>query len=552
MTLKLSSLLTRYRVTLISLTAIAAGLILMLVSGFFTGRYNTDDVAQQTLLQNININDGEVVKATASGYAIKFPFYMLMNWLLPNTDFTILITNAFLLLSGVLITFGVFVFLRTAGNIQFRHMVLLPLFLAVVMLHGAAGAAHNPNYRNIEIGLSFLISAASLLFLYRKETFLVVRKLNKFALAVLVIAIAIALGFFWFSDPMFLYYTGIPIGIAAVAQFVYFHRNEQERILGLVALLTLGLSYAFYKLWVIVFAEIFEWSVRPTLGGLISIGDLPHTLWLSLNAFLALTSGGLDVFKVESLPNMLIAVLGTVIVVGGLVVSACLFINELRMKKKASNILILFFSAIPFVMIGIFIVSGTVVDNASMRYLLLVPFTVVFNTALFLNHLQSRGNALQKVTIVISSALVLTLAGQAVGDIVNKPTLRWNDSVDRKVLTLLKQENLQKGYAASGVAHYYNFSSDNTLNIVPTACSPKRLGIFYLLMDDASLKEPASRSFYLSYPEAISNKCTSDDIIYFIGEPNRTVQGPKGIQILIYNHDIRDDIFKAANVQQNP
>jgi hypothetical protein len=517
-----------------SLVVLAAGL--MLARSYYTGLYNTDDVAQQTLLQQTVLGDGKVVKATASGYPLKFPFYVLVNNMLPNTDNTVFATNFTVVILGIGITLLTFVWLHKF--VAFYKPALLAAFMVAVLGHMLAGTGANPNYRNIEIGLSFFIMATSLVYLRSGFSLLVWQRV------LLGTSAPLLLSFFWFSDPMFLYYSGVPLLLAAITQLTLHRKNKAIARRGAVLAGVLAASYLIYKyVWIYVFKEFFEWSVNPTLGGLIRLEDIAPTLTTASVAFMSLSSGGIDISNV-ALTNLNVLeiarlTLGPLFMLGGLAASVWVLFDELRSKATA-NIIVLFFSLLPSVMIGIFLVSGTVVDAGSMRYLLLVPFVLALNYAVFAQRTSipyARG-ALIALATLLSSLYVAT----GVLDLAHRPQQRHNDAIDTKVLQLIEATGLKKGYAPSGVSHYFNFRSTNSLNIVSTYCNPDKIGLFYVLIDEAKIQEPTEKSFYLQYPGAMSNRCQTDDVIDHIGEPSEIIHAPADVDILIYDYDLRSDL----------
>jgi hypothetical protein len=521
-----------------AITVVLASILVMTVKAYFTMSYSTDDVAQQVLLQEATLGDGKDVIATASGYALKYPYYMAISHVLPNTTLTVYITNLLLLTIGLLLALFSYIHLRRYA--AYSLPLLIVLFIAFTVMHLSGGAAINPNYRNIEIGLSFLAITATLVYLKQG----LVRKIARPVLVLAGMLSAALLGIFWFSDPMFIYYTGLPIGLAAILQGAWFYTNKQQRYRALAVLLVLAASYAVYKGLIPFFDIYLEWRVRPTLGGLIGISELLPTLQKAWSAYVALGTGtNLSTLEVMSF-GFLRAVAGVSLVTLGVLSSGWLLLHELCTSKRKANIIVLFFAALPFVMLGIFVMSGTIVDDSSKRYLLLLPFTTALTMAIAVHRLQ--GTLAKTFTYLASSLSVLVCSIgiiTACNAIVSKPATLPNHA-DKQVASLLQQENLAKGYAPSGMSLYYSFITDNDVTVVSTFCNPQNMGILYLLLDQASVDKPAKKTFFLHYPGAISYRCSMEQVVGRLGEPERIVDGPKGIKILIYDRDIGTDIHK--------
>jgi hypothetical protein len=526
---------------------IIAGIVVLFISivtmtgrAYFTLSYSTDDVAQQVLLQETDLGDGKDVIATAAGYALKFPFYIALNHLLPNTNLTIYLTNLFLLVAGMLLTLVTFLYLRR--HLKYSLPVLLILFTTFTIIHISGGAAVNPNYRNIEIGLSFLVVGVALLHLRHG----IAKKIAKPVLILGGAFTSVLLGFFWFSDPMFIYYTGLPLGLAALIQYAWLYQNKEQRYRALTVLVVLAASYLAYKGFIPIFDVYFEWRVRPTLGNLIGISELLPTLKKGWSAYVALGAGGdISAFGIVSF-SFVRAMAGVLLVSIGIACSGWLFVRELRARRREADIIVLFFAALPFIMLGIFVMSGTIVDSSSMRYLMLLPFTIALTTAITVYYLRAKilTYALIGLATICFSMGMMT----AFGTFLSRPAPMPNQ-VDQDVLQLLKQEGLKKGYAPSGMSLYYNFISDNSINVVSTYCNPQNMGILYLLIDQASIHKTAGRTFFLHYPGTISYRCKVSDVVSKIGKPSRIVDGPGEIKILIYNYDIVGDLRKQKTVK---
>jgi hypothetical protein len=503
--------------------------ISLVIQAHIYSPYSTDDVAQQVLLAETDLNDGRAVKATASGYAIKFPYYIFLNHILPNTNLSIFITNTTLIAAGIILTFLAFYWLRR--YVAFSVITFVVLMAAMLTLQSSS---INPNYRNIEVGISFLIVAATVAFLYKGF----LQKKNMVIKSAVALLSAVGLGFFWFGDPMFLYFTGVPLLLLTIAD-LFINRNHKKRpyiVLGIM-----GASYLFYKLWAVVFAALFEWEVRSTIGGLISFNELVPTLKIGWDALILLGIAKTELLMERAqlpLLDTLRIALGIVFVVGGLAASALLFIVELVRNKAKANLIVLFFSALPFIMLGIFIVSGTIVDVGAVRYLLLLPIILAFNVAVLVkNHPTGKIIAMILATVLV--ALVVTLACFSV---IRKPDSVEPNRVDRDIAAILQAENLTKGYAPSGMSLYFNYISNHTLNTVSIYCTPDKMGIYFVLLDEAKVVQPADRTFYIHYPNAISNRCDRLDVVSRIGEPDYIINAEAGIEIMVYNRDIKNDI----------
>lgn len=521
---------------IITILSVLISIAAMSLFGYYQTGYNTDDVAQQTLVQQTVIGDKQPVVATASGYVLKLPYYHAINTLLPNSDKTVFITNFLLLAAGLLLTYTAFLLLYKKKILTFNIVALSAIFILTSILHLSSGASSNPNYRNIEIGMHFVIVAMALIYLVTGRSINIKKPKNLITPAL----ISIALGFFWFSDPMFIYFTGLPLLLLAVYAFFVSNGKDQKQKYILFSAV-LALSYIIYKLWIVVFASVFEWSVRPTLGGLIGINEIIPTIQNSWYAILAAASGGIDVSKPSPLTFLeyIRVIFGFLYITIATILSANLVLDQLKQKQK--NISHLYIGSFPFIVFGIFFVSGTVVDAGSMRYLLLIPFTFVL--ALILSYNKAR---IFVTTAVISLAiLVVGIVSHNLLGVSSNITKRANSkTTESKVLAILAEEGVKKGYAASGVAHYYNYKSNTSLNILPTFCNKKKIGIFYTLIDKGQLVKKSSKSFYLQYPGAISNKCQQEDIERYLKNPYKKIEGPNGITIYLYDRDLRYDFLK--------
>ena len=108
-----------------------------------------------------------------------------------------------------------------------------------------------------------------------------------------------------------------------------------------------------------------------------------------------------------------------------------------------------------------------------------------------------------------------------------------------KVLNVLKDKGLKKGYAEYWDAGILTFFSNNRAVVLPVACSDSGIVLRRWLMDEALIDVETDRSFILyRKPPVRGSGCKIEDKLAKLGSPVEIIDIGSGYNISIYDRDL--------------
>lgn len=483
-----------------------------LLAAHFTRRYNSDDVALQTVLAQWGRGYHHVATVGADNFILRAPLYLLLGQLTHNGRavlfLTVLILNAvgFWLFVVSLRYFAV----RLGGT---KELLVLPLIWLASLGAFFSNILMNPNLRNVEIGMTF-----ALLMLVAKyaDGELPVRPAR-------LVLYLVALGLFIYNDPFFLYMVVVPLLL--LLGTLLLRDGSTPRVARLVAFLVAGVVA--FKVIDLV-ARVFGFEAA---GGDVAFISLTQ-VWPHLEL---LIQGTLTIFRADFFSKRLIGFASVHALLGLAVVLAVVAFPFLTWRGKEHGVpWRWFFGLIPAFTAAVFVFSNQTVDLGSSRFLVLVPFLAVLLVALILQGANPRVRRLGGAILLLAAVTNLSSSARSF----SRPPAGPN-SANYVTIDAARMSGLSKGYAEYWSSNINTYLSGDRIDFIQVECAaPPRLSPFAWLTDDAILRKPASRSFYLYDAANFGGACNRDDVIRQFGLPAEVRPINATRELLVYDYDL--------------
>ncbi len=184
-----------------------------------------------------------------------------------------------------------------------------------------------------------------------------------------------------------------------------------------------------------------------------------------------------------------------------------------------------------------FIVASKVVDVASERYLIMLPFYGALIFAVVTPGLLAP-RPRNVLTAIFLLGITLNVASTA------PIYLNRGDSPNadnQNIARIAQAHHLTRGYASYWDASINQFYADNKILFIQAGCS-RTSGVkpYRLLLNEQVLTRQAASSFYLFDPTA--TRCTETDLARYFGQPRSSVDVGGGKRLLVYGYDISTKI----------
>jgi hypothetical protein len=530
--------------------------------------YNSDDVAEQTILQYWRTYGIKDTWLPPDPWIFKFPIYALIDKIFPeHSRRTILIGS---LAMNTLLVFFVSAFIAFLVKLQRREkntqlsvsrkllIAVLPAYMMSLSM-GFVISLRIPNTRNLEIGLMLVVLTYVIWLLYdqhrRPDYF------NKKALALLV-PVSVFAGLLYYSDPYFLVYGNITIAtilffkILSLKDFKMMKSYVLSRSFGiyvaLVAASTAG--YFFFKS---VFAHIglHVYKIPLEIPGLSNLGKrlLGGFKGLSLLFNVDISSFGLNFSTAVGFINAGVAV--------SLVILVCRTLRVRGDDRSLKQILLRSLSLqIPIIFL-LYTLTQESTGVSTVRYLVLLPIFLLASVSLSLT-VNRRINA-SLVNIVFVSVILAIVVNvinlkinekQTIKHFVNysninkgtNPYAKQND-VERLLIEALDQRELVKGYSSYWNAIISTYLTNGKVEILPILCSSKNtVEPFYWVVQDKPFIQHSEKSFVVFDNRYMgSESCGFNRLGAFSEEFNVS----PGVMVRVYPFDIATKFERRENFQ---
>ncbi|GLY27060.1 hypothetical protein Kisp02_04250 [Kineosporia sp. NBRC 101731] len=479
--------------------------------------YTSDSTAQQSIVRTwLDVGHG-VTHLPADTWLFKFPLYLVIEQLAldPTTK---------LLIAVLVLTAATFALLGAGAMLlapRARWYELAGPLLFLAAMNGGIGSNRNlSNYRNIELGLCFLLLALAARYLDGRGS---LRKQCRWAGPV-----TLGLTLFWFDDPYFQVLMAAPLMVLALAWFLL--RTRNPRLLALAGCLLVSF----------LLLPLLQWGV-----GVFGL-EIDHTQQLSPT--LASVSSGLRQFAYDTAtqagverwrgaPALLIAadvltVLVLALLVAGSVIGAVWFWRSRELVPFAVAV------NWPLAFLGTLVQEGH-----PSRYLILAPYGLVVTAVILLPRLRERAPARvglprSLVVVLSATALVTTAWGAASALEVNR---RPSNALiaQSQLMDEVATTGVLKGFAPYWYGNVTSYLTGGGRTVYELKCTHGEMKTRSWVSDTARLTRPAQRSFLIWVPDYYEpHGCTEAAWNAVLGEPAQVSTLDDGVQVRVYDYDI--------------
>lgn len=527
----------------VAIAAIFAIFTLGIVAAHRTHNYTSDDVAQQNVLLNSGKYGHQEAWIGVDNFVIKLPFYQLVNSTLGQSRTALLVTIVFfntVAFIGLIATFWI-IWRGKLREMVKNKKLLIPVMLGLTGFLWVASLGNdlavsfvNPNVRNAEVGICIFLAVLALYWAQRKTA-----PLWGTALISLVTGVLI------YSDPYFLYTLFIPL--AAVPLYYYFFDKKNVGSINVLRLyILIAASFAVYKL-ADLFTGALGFNVYHPDVMFANITTIGSNIQNVISSFLYIFNGNFfgRVANGESLIIAMNAALAIVFV--------SLTIVYLIRRRFTSPYAVLFGITV-IATIALYGISTNSDSMYTVRYLVLVPYAVLFLIPFVLQNVENTRLKAAFVGIMLLASVGNALATvQMARTKLDLPSDQLGNTQNYQVLGALDTRGLEKGYGDYWDGNIHTYLSSGKHMTIPVVCNgEKRLQIYYWLMDAAWLNKTADRT-YLIYDNAkdIFTRCSKEAIAEQFGEPKEVMRIDAQRELMVFDYDIYERMPQRTTTE-NP
>ncbi|GAB6899822.1 hypothetical protein [Kineosporia succinea] len=472
--------------------------------------YTSDSTAQQSIVRTwLDVGHG-VTHLPADTWLFKFPLYLVIEQfgLAPTTR---------LLIAVLVLTAATFTLLGAGAMLlapRARWYELAGPLLFLAALNGGIGSNRNlTNYRNIELGLCFLLLALAARYVAGRGTPSIVKAL----------AVTAGLTLFWFDDPYFEVLAGAPLMLLAVIWYLLRERNP--RLLHLTGCLLASF----------VLLPLLQWAV-----GVFGL-TIDHTKQLS-PSLSAATSGlgqllndtaiqfGVERWR-EASPLVLTANVLTLLVMTSLLAASLAGAVRFWRRRELVPFTVAVSWPLPFL--------GTLVqDDHPSRYLILAPYGLAVTAVMLLPVLRERGLGRPAVAALGAAALATGLSGVTTAiDASTRPSSALQ--TQNEMLDAVRATGVAKGFAPYWYGNVTSYLTGGERTVYELECIDGVIQTRSWVSDTARLTRPADTTFFIWVPDYYSSHgCTTAARDDLLGDASTVRTLSDGVEIRVYDYDL--------------
>ena len=462
--------------------------------------YTSDSTAQESIVRTWLDAGHGLTFVPRDCWALKVPLYLLVEQL-PMPALDRLLTIVLVVNVITYLVLGRAVWKLAAGTTAGArwYEVCVPLLWLVSIGGGLSTNRMTPNYRNVELGLGFLMLALIAAYLGElgdrtasSATSVWARTIpRKLTLGLLS---ALLIGVLGFDDPYVTLLVAAPMMVAALAWYAL--RVRDQRLLHVAAVLAASFVVTGLLRAIAEAAGIRFDDNLPTLA--LAPSDLSwHLSLLPSSVNVLLGTGFWDSPPTAWLAQALVLVVAAVL----LVVSAVLAWWGWRQQRFVVTFIAAHW---PFVLAG-FLVSWHTQDRSAGRYLVLAVFDLAVAAAIFLPRLRIRrpgASAALAGLLAVSTAAGLFYGTTTAIDRGRRPNpaLLHQQAVVQAVERAVDEHGAVKGYAPFWSANITSYLVGRGTTAVELTCRQGVLRTRQWLSDTARLTRPAKAVFVIWDP----------------------------------------------------
>jgi hypothetical protein len=410
----------------------------------------SDDAIMQQAVWNWQQGQPRNITFGEDTFVLKYPFYSIINRALPHSPTALLVTTVTFLIT-MIILFNIFQFLF---HKSLRFGILLSMYIAsfggLTLLSMAM-----PNTRNLEMSLALL--TALVVALYYSDRIRHAWWKSWF----LIIISAIQM----LDDPYCFYIFFLPMALA-----LFFTQADKRRVVKTQAIYLIA-SYIVWKILakILLMLGIHEFAVRLILP--------LHTFFSTIGFSLM---GVVSIFGNEQISGHYWPCAATFALLCLCITGVYWLYRRDQVGQKEQPFLpklaLVFGPTIIAVNFVLYVLSGSVIQNADMRYLIgsLMGFAVTLVGLWCL----SRGNTRHVIEAMLFAFILLNVSLN-LHAAAHQPTVS-NIAEEQEIVNFADKHNVKVGLADYWDADITTYYAQGKVNVLPVVCiPPKTLGQYY-------------------------------------------------------------------------
>lgn len=525
-----------WRRTLVSppIVVLVLSLILIVANLFFAQRtrpYISDDVSWQTIFLTWHPFSGHTAyMGNQDNFITDAPFLWLMAHFFAPTRGLLLIEAAIMACINFVLFYIAGIYFLKKCKIAINYFSLLPFLWLASFGYGLAAFFLNTNWRNFEVGASFIF-----FMLVAMVYFGDVKPIKSRTSQALTVLASLIAGVFIYSDPYFLYFTVLPIVTLFVVLYLLKKIGSKDLFIIISAIVLSLITSAGTRF---VMARVGLLSPHATAPQFTTFSTLFSHAALALEGTLTIFGANFFGDDIKSLSSITaLANLILLAVIGFQIYSftSRLLRNKLNAKSNPAAYISTFLSWLSAFVVIVFIASTEATDVYSSRYLVIAVYAGVLLLAIHANTLQKTRTA-----FVILGSMAVLLNAYTAFHVSTRPQPGAEGNVanaaNYSLVNAIENLGLTKGYVAYPDGNINTYLSGGSVNFLPVICSNGQTRPLKLLVDGSQFMQPSGETFII--PDNVSSPtCSEQQIIAQFGPPEQQVWAG-GKTILIYNYDL--------------
>lgn len=490
--------------------------------------FNSDDVSLQDMFQTWRPFKHMVLYISPDTWIVNVPFYIVISHFIAAGRRQLLLECGLFSVANFFLFYWSSLYFIKKFSIRLNNINLLPFIWLASFGYTFVLWFLNPNLRNFEIGLTFLMWA-----LVSKVYFGEIANKRSPVNYIVGIIVSFFVGLLIYNDPYFFYFSVFPLVVFLVYLFIF---DEESRIkLRYIFLLTV-FSGIFYEILnktaikagihivhsptiFVTWNELFSQTLLA-LHGLVLIYGADFT---GKNVF--------NIFTISALTNFIVLLFILCIAIRNLI------FRKIDFKNRSERLILWksFFAYELFFILIVYVMNGQDTVLPTYRYLIIFPFVA---TILLVDYIGSTKTGTRNIlAILLVLATILNLATNINNTKLNQlntPNKRNYQTYD--MISALESHGLTKGYGQYWDSNITSYFSKKHLVVLPVMCNASGKTVPFLWMiNRAEYSYPAQRTFIIvdNAPAA----CNLTNTLLQFGQPVSSFE-EDGDMVLVYNYDI--------------
>jgi hypothetical protein len=458
-------------------------------------------------------------------FALKIPLYALLALGFDPGRTTLLVSSIIMNVAGfaLLVSAARTIVSRMPGHRSVGIAVAVASLWYVALGGAYVNLLVRPNIRNFELGLGLFLVAR--LMLFHDHWTRMPAATIRWKLA----GLSIGLGLLFYDDPYFVYMMLPPLFLVFGLRWL---SGTSPRSAGdhLPLVAAVG-GVVSWRLFVLI-GQGLGIEPSPRTPRIIELRQIGTSLSNGANSVLDLANA--NVFGQPALARLTLQTAVRLVVV----VVALGIGTAIAWRRRSADPWFAVLALLPATCVLVYALTDKALTPGTDCYVALVIPECLVLLALVLRSINHR-QTLVLYLLVLGSMLVCGRA--TLKQFRERPQTNPN-SFEMTVIDVLRDQGVTRGYGDFWDANIISYLSEFDLDVVPVGCKSPATVNFSWFIDSSRFAPTAERSFFITTERANRSTCPTNEVVAQFGAPTATVQVSPTVQILVFDHDIGEDI----------